>query len=176
MNYVTLKAEQFPDFVQEFMKDPHPCYLNLLMREDDKILIARGRNDLGDLPDKFIPVETNHRGGAIVGFPDSVCLVAFYHDGNKPTWREDLTQFLISKGLNAKKTRNDITVDGFKVSGYSAQYIGKEGLVYATFFVAFNVNLEDINAVCKKKIVKVPKGLDEYGISRQEVLDALHVE
>lgn len=176
MNYTTLKAEQFPDFVQEFMKDPHPCYLNLLMREDDKILIARGRNDLGDLPDKFIPVETNHRGGPIVGFPDSVCLVAFYHDGNKPTWRDDLYNFLIRKGLNTKKTSNDITVDGFKVSGYSSQYLGIDNLVYATFFVAFNVNLEDINTVCKKKIVKVPKGLDEYGITRQEVLDALHVK
>lgn len=176
MKYTTIKAEHFPIFVKEFMRNPRPCYLNLLMRDDDKILIARGRNDLGALPDKFIPVETNHNGGPIVGFPDSVCLVAFYHEGDKPTWRDDLYEFLVSKGLNAKKTSNDITVDGFKVSGYSSQYIGKEDLVYATFFAAFNVNLEDINAVCKKKIVKVPKGLDEYGISRQEVLDALHVE
>ena len=176
MKYITLKAEQFSDFFCEFIKNPHPCYLNLLMRDDDKILIAKGKNDLGELPDKFIPVETYHNGGAIVGFKDSICLVAFYHDGDRPTWRDDLTQFLLSRGLNAKRTSNDITVDGYKVSGYSSQYIGQGDLVYATFFVAFNVNLEDINAVCKKKIVKVPKGLDEYGITREEVLSALHVD
>ena len=176
MKYITLKAEQFPIFMDEFFKDPHPCYLNLLMRDDDKILIARGKNDLGELPEKFISIETNHNGGPIVGFPCSVCLVAFYHDGDRPTWRDDLYKFLIERGLNAKKTSNDITVDGFKVSGYSSQYIGRSDFVYATFFVAFNDDLDDINTVCKKKIVKIPKGLDEYGITRDEVLLALGVK
>lgn len=175
MKYTAMKSEQTPQLIAALQKDPRPCYIQMLMRTDGKILVAKGAgNELGELPEKFVVVDTMHRGGTILGYPDSICLVAF--DRKKPNWMRVLFKFLKSKGLNVKNTGNDILVDGNKVAGFSATRFSGDDFFYYTFFVSMTVDLNDILLVCKKPMRKVPEGLGDYGITRQEVLDALNVE
>ena len=175
MKYTNMRSEQAPQLISALRKDPHPCYIQMLMRADGKILVARGAgNKLGKLSDRFIVVDTMHRGGTILGYPDSICLVAF--DYETPDWCDRLADYLRGKGLNAEHKGNDVLVDGYKVAGFSATRFFGDNFFYYTFFVSMTVDLNDILLVCKKPMKKIPKGLGDYGITRQEILNALEVE
>ena len=74
--------------------------------------------------------------------------------------------WLKSKGLNAEYVSNDIVVDGYKVCGMAITRYGR--IDYTAGFIGINTNLDNIKAICKKPMVKVPKGLSEYGITTEE--------
>lgn len=76
-------------------------------------------------------------------------------------------EWLKAKGLNADFVSNDIVVDGYKVCGMAITRYGR--IDYTAGFIGVNTNLENIKAICKKPMVKVPKGLSEYGITTEEV-------
>lgn len=76
-------------------------------------------------------------------------------------------KWLNDKGLNATLEDNDILVDGFKVCGLCITRYGR--IDFSSAILSVNVKLEDIMKICKKPIVKVPKGLSEYGITTEEV-------
>ena len=71
-------------------------------------------------------------------------------------------------GLDARTTgRNDILIDGYKVCGLC---ITRYGLIdFSSAILAVNTNLDDIKRICRKPMVKVPKGLSDYGITTEEV-------
>jgi hypothetical protein len=72
-----------------------------------------------------------------------------------------------AKGLNAVYEDNDILVDGYKVCGTSGVRFGR--VDYTALFIGINTNLEDIKTICTKPMVKIPKGLSEYGITIDEI-------
>jgi hypothetical protein len=56
---------------------------------------------------------------------------------------------------------NDILIDGYKVLGCSE---GKKGNMYASFYqVSFDVDIDLIQKISLKKMVKIPKGLSSFG-------------
>lgn len=71
------------------------------------------------------------------------------------------------KGLNAEYADNDILVDGYKVCGLCITRYGR--IDFSSAFIGINTNLDHIKAICRKPMVKVPKGLSEYGITTEEV-------
>ena len=75
--------------------------------------------------------------------------------------------WLKAKGLNAEYVKNDILVDGYKVCGICVNRYGC--IDYTGGLIGINTKLDDIKAICKKPMVKVPKGLSEYGITTEEV-------
>ena len=75
--------------------------------------------------------------------------------------------WLKTKGLNAEYIRNDILVDGYKVCGLCVTRYGR--IDYTVVFISVNTNLDHIKAICRKPMVKVPKGLSEWGITTEEV-------
>lgn len=75
--------------------------------------------------------------------------------------------WLKDKGLNADFVSNDIVVDGYKVCGMAITRHGR--IDYTAGFIGINTNLDHIKAICKKSMVKIPKGLSEYGITTEEV-------
>jgi hypothetical protein len=88
------------------------------------------------------------------------------------TFLKDFVTHMIAKlrerGLNAYWENNDVLVDGYKVCGISAS-ITRNSKQFFVFHVAININLDDIKAICTKPMVKVPKGLSEYGVTAEEV-------
>lgn len=76
-------------------------------------------------------------------------------------------EWLKGKGLNAERDNNDILVDGYKVCGTCITRYGR--IDFSSAILGINTNIEHIKKICKKPMVKVPKGLSEYGITTQEV-------
>lgn len=77
--------------------------------------------------------------------------------------------YLKNKGLNATSVDNDILIDGYKVFGWASHYYKDYDAIYITCHFTLSVDLELINNICTKPMNKVPKGLLDYGISRDEI-------
>lgn len=75
--------------------------------------------------------------------------------------------WLRARGLNAFYDGNDVLVDGYKVCGIC---VTRYGIIdYTGIHIGINTNLDHIKQICKKPMVKVPKGLSDYGITTEEV-------
>jgi len=85
-----------------------------------------------------------------------------------------LYRYLRDKHLNVQINGNDILVDGYKVSGNFSQYIGPKRDTLFGIHISLNVDLDVIKHYCDKEMNKIPKGLSEYGITREELLDVFY--
>ena len=114
-------------------------------------------------------VESYNNGGTILSNKGDVVIAHFYMTSNDWLHRFNtyFVDWLKAKGLNAELSRNDILVDGYKVCGTCITRYGR--IDYSGVAISMNVNLEAIKKICKKPMVKVPKGLSEYGITTEEV-------
>lgn len=81
----------------------------------------------------------------------------------------DFANYLRAKGLNVKKVANDILVDGYKVFGWASHYYKDFDAIYITAHFTLSVNLELINNICTKPMNKIPKGLLDFGVTREEI-------
>ena len=113
--------------------------------------------------------EAYYNGGTILGNKGDI---AFAHFGELDNgWMGRFVSYFVdwlkAKGLNAVYESNDILVDGYKVCGMCITRYGR--IDYTAGFIGINTNLDHIKAICRKPMVKVPKGLSEYGITTEEV-------
>lgn len=114
-------------------------------------------------------VESYNNAGTIVSNAGDILIGHFAPPENG--WYDRFIAYFINwlkaKGLNAEYTSNDILVDGYKVCGMCVTRYGR--IDYTGGIISLNVNLEHIKAICKKPMVKVPRGLSDYGITTAEV-------
>ena len=114
-------------------------------------------------------LDTRHTGGAVVVSSGDISIIHFGKIGNN--WMHRFAHYLIDeyrkRGLNATFDGNDILIDDYKISGLSATLYNN--LQYSTIHIGINTNIEHIKAICTKPMVKIPKGLAEYGITTEEV-------
>ena len=114
-------------------------------------------------------VESYNNAGTIISNAGDV-LIGHFAQPDNGWYDRFISAFLAwlkGKGLNAEYVSNDIVVDGYKVCGMC---VTRYGLIdYTGGIISMNVNLEHIKAICRKPMVKVPKGLSEYGITTEEV-------
>lgn len=114
-------------------------------------------------------VESYNNAGTIVSNKGDVLIGHFAQPENG--WYDRFITYFLDwlkgKGLNAEYVSNDIVVDGFKVCGMCITRYGR--IDYTGGIISMNVNLDHIKAICKKPMVKVPKGLMDYGITTEEV-------
>lgn len=113
--------------------------------------------------------EAYYNGGTILGNKGDMAFAHF--DSVENGWMERFISYFIdwlkAKGLNATYESNDVLVDGYKVCGLCVTRYGR--IDYTAGFIGVNTNLDHIKAICKKPMVKVPKGLSEFGITTEEV-------
>lgn len=85
----------------------------------------------------------------------------------------DLAVELVKFIPNIKVDNNDLIVDDkYKVISY-ASINANNRLIYTCVHISMNPNINHISNVCMKPMVKVPKGLTEFGITREEILEIL---
>ena len=117
----------------------------------------------------YVVLETMHNGGGVVVNEGDMSVVHFGEIGNE--WMKNFALYLVeqynARGLNATFDGNDFLIDGYKISGISARVY--TSIQYSTIHIGINTNLEHIKAICTKPMVKVPKGLAEYGITTDEI-------
>lgn len=120
-------------------------------------------------------VESYNNAGTIVSNAGDILIGHFAEPENG--WYDRFVAYFLdwlkAKGLNAEFTSNDILVDGYKVCGMCITRYGR--IDYTGGIISMNTNLGHIKQICKKPMVKVPKGLSEYGISTEEV-EAMFLE
>lgn len=114
-------------------------------------------------------VESYNNGGTILANPGDIIFSHLDTPENGWLWRfrDHFVEWLKARGLNVIRDDNDILVDGYKVCGLC---ITRYGLIdFSSAILAVNTNLDDIKRICRKPMVKVPKGLSDYGITTEEV-------
>lgn len=123
---------------------------------------------------KTIRHEKLKGGGCIVGVKGNIFIDAKRKIGKDNKCISDkfsiaLCEFLKSKGLNSvRQDNNDILVNDYKVaSGVETKYNEWQ---YMGYQISINQNIDIIKNACLKPMVKVPKGLGEYGITTEEMV------
>ena len=114
-------------------------------------------------------VESYNNAGTIVSNKGDV-LIGHFAEIENGWYDRFITYFLDwlkAKGLNAEYVSNDILVDGHKVCGMCVTRYGR--IDYTGGIISMNVNLDHIKKICRKPMVKEPKGLYDYGITTKEV-------
>ena len=114
-------------------------------------------------------LHTQHMGGCIINFTGDVCVYNFQDDFNDfgQTFMCKLKNYLMGKGLNCKIAENDLLVDGYKCGSYMSRNI--DGVIYTAIHISINMDVDLIKSICTKPMVKIPKGLSEFGITTDEI-------
>ncbi len=83
-----------------------------------------------------------------------------------------LAEYLQNKGLDARYAGNDVLIDGFKVASSAEIRVGDNlKNVYSTYQISINQDIEAIEHICKKEMIKIPKALSDYGITTEEIVN-----
>lgn len=83
---------------------------------------------------------------------------------------KDFCNYLKSIGLDSLYNRNDVLIDGYKVtSGFGYNIAPDYEWTFEGVQMSIDVDLDLINNICKKEMKKIPKGLSEYGFSIDDV-------
>lgn len=126
---------------------------------DETVCVERG----------YEVIEMERNGGTFILSRGDIGAFYVGRLGNK--FIKNFAFYLIEKlkenGLNACFDGNDVLVDGYKVCGFASSIHFSEQ--FSVIHVGINTNLDDIKAICTKPMVKVPKGLGEYGITAEEI-------
>ena len=138
--------------------------------------ILQGENGYNAVND--VPVYKTHDfGGSIVNFKEDVCVCNYQTDLN--SFGDDLMDLLVvyfkRRGLNAERDGNDILVDeDYKVASYMSEKIN--GCIYTAAHISVGMDLNIIERVCTKEMIKIPKGLLDYGITQQDIISLIERE
>ena len=84
---------------------------------------------------------------------------------------DEFAKYLKDKGLNVTKESNDILIDSYKVFGWASHYYKDFNAIYITIHFTISVNVDLITNICTKPMNKVPKGLSEFGVTREEIIE-----
>lgn len=120
---------------------------------------------------QVFPIQTN--GGSIIVSPGDIG-IGLLTNGEScntliETLRKMLVAYLSEQGLNVSEDGNDVLVDGFKVASHGT--LAFDGMFFAIMQISINVDLTAIQAICNKRMIKIPKGLSGYNITTQQILD-----
>lgn len=121
--------------------------------------------------------DRNSGGGCIVHAKGNISVTLVYSHDEEPgflgiAFVNNLIRFLEGKGLNCSFEHNDVLVDGYKVaSGYDNNLPPDWRWCKTGLQISMNQELNIIEHACKKPMIKTPKGLSEYGITTQDIMD-----
>jgi len=116
-------------------------------------------------------------GGSIVNMPGdlSLCLTTWGDSEQAPQWVDKLAAYLDRRGIAVTRDDNDVLADGKKVLSW-ARATTIDGWQQSVVHCSVGrMDLELVEAVCTKPMVKVPGSLVEYGITADELLRELRL-
>lgn len=114
-------------------------------------------------------IESYNNGGTILSNAGDILIGHFaeIENGWYKRFASYFLEWLKSKGLNADFINNDILIDNYKVCGLCVTRYGN--IDYTGGIIGMNTKLDHIKAICRKPMIKVPKGLYDYEITTEEV-------
>ena len=173
---ITLKycAENLPQLLSAKQE-----YKNIILHEQTEVSFG-WENDYNKeyCEQNNIPCYNLQRGGGTIVYSKGNVSVGFIYDNKKykkfmlEQMMSDFKDFLSAKGINAKIDSNDLLADGFKVASVWGHNYGTN-FDWTLEFAQISVNqyIQKIKNICLKPMLKVPKGLSDYGVGTQQVID-----
>lgn len=122
-----------------------------------------------------IPVYDLGRTGGTIVCCDGTIGVALITDV-KQGWRnhqftDAFKEFLKRKGLEPHVERNDILLDDYKTASSAEWRVGEDlSRIYGVYLLSWDVDIEAILHICKKEMKKTPKGLKDFGLTKEELI------
>lgn len=118
-------------------------------------------------------IDTGNMGGTIVANTGDVGVAILKKEGW--TVGADVLNLMCDvfkdRIPNLRVDGNDlIGEDNFKLTSYASFNVGNR-VIYTIIAISINPNIEDIVNICSKPMNKVPKGLSDFGITREEIVD-----
>ena len=152
--------------------DDGGCFISVFTETAVHYGIEKGFS-LQKAKEKNIPCfDIQKGGGAMVTSPGDV-VYCYMSTQKMETLNIDLRLFLEDKlnkkNLFTKQTKNDLLVNGKKISGFMDTYIN--GKYFYGGHISLDCNLPLIKEICIKPMEKTPGGLSEYGITTEEVVE-----
>lgn len=126
---------------------------------------------------KLPAINSKFAGGAIVVFEDDINISQWKYGFSDLGKRfiETVARFLQEEGLNAIVDNNDVIIReddmNYKVCSYASTWLNGEEGVYTVLHVSMGMDVDLIKEICNKPMEKTPKGLHDYGISSEDVLE-----
>lgn len=148
----------------------------ILLGVADDFVVLKGNNCINESyckQNNLDVYKSQHMGGCIVVGRGDVEFNIFRHNGwnDGEYYSKKILEFLKTKIDNIDIKDNDFLVDNiYKVASYSSVNAGGE-FIYTGFHFSVNVNLQHIKNICTKPMNKIPKGLSEYDITSQQIID-----
>lgn len=85
--------------------------------------------------------------------------------------RGAIKQWLMAQGISPHEENNDLTIHGKKVLGYT-EHPGAE-YSSGSIFIAMTNSQELVNKICKKPKTRKTAGLNDYGITANEISEVI---
>ena len=168
--------KDFMEYEKTFLEAKTNQTVIIVLDNTEVIYGANGSCNVNWCKENNIPCyhkEKLQGGGCIVGVKGNIFLdIKRKSNGGRclsDIFSEAFCQYLIGKGLTSVRTdNNDILVDGYKVASGCESTV--DGWQYMGFQISINQDKDVIEHACNKPMIKVPKGLGEYGITNAEVV------
>lgn len=171
MEIIKLKNEEWLEKVSYYIANGTHCIAYGI--QDSPVVLTHRKTQVDeDVCHKlgYTVYEAFNNGGTILTEAGDF-EIGHWDAPNDGVWLKAFVDFFVewlkAKGLNAVYKDNDILIDDYKVCGTCITRYGR--IDYTGIHIGINTNLESIKKICKKPMVKIPKGLSEYGITTEEV-------
>lgn len=179
MKIIELTAQNILDGFKDVISNRKQCFVYGI---PDNNYVFPGTNNIIDeefctsRDVKLLPIP--NQGGVIVLSKGDVEIGIFKDNGWDIclNYMTELCKRLKQKIPNIEVDGNDLVIDGkYKCVGSSSRNLGdaKNPYIYTAIHISLSVDMELIQHICKKEMVKIPKGLSEYGITTDEVVDMI---
>lgn len=172
MIYVELK--DFAENIEEYFKKD-----TQFISYNEKMYVLRSSEN--DVDEEFCKannieiIDIRHEGGTIVLDKSAIGYAYLSSDGSLSGQRNFMMRFvgfLQSKGIVAEYKDNDILIDGYKVCSAGTRYI-RDGVTYTTIHFSLKNDANLIAKICLKPMYKIPKGLSDWGITSEDIMNFL---
>ena len=145
----------------------------------DKMYVLRGANN--DINEEFCKandieiIDINHEGGSIVLDKSAIGYAYIAQDNALKLQKNFMLRFvdwLNMKGVVAEYKDNDILIEDYKVCSAGTKILSN-GLTYTTIHFSLKNDAELISKICLKPMKKIPKGLSDWGITADDIMEFL---
>ena len=117
-------------------------------------------------------------GGTIVCFPNDLSIVWITKEDNDAALHclEEVCKYLNSKNLIVRRSGNDLLLydntNAYKVASCAKGTLNS-GIVINSLHISIGIDLDIIKDICNKPMLKIPKGLAEYNINADEIIQEI---
>ena len=165
---------EFINNEEEFLNSPNDETVIVVLNQTEAIYGADDSCNTKWCEDNNIPYAHQGKlqgGGCIIGVKGNIFIdIKRKCDGEclSDKFSKVLAKYFKDKGLESVRCdNNDVLIDGFKVA--SGCETNHNGFKYMGYQISINQDIETIKHACNKPMIKIPKGLGDYGITTDEM-------